>query len=320
MRRLALLLPVLAACGTFQDPDIVVDLRVLAMDASVPEQVIDVDLKNPPPPAQLLAQLVPSQVCALIADPARDRRLRWSMTLCQPQTNERCSGSPQTVIGSGLLDDPDTTMPEPQLCATVEPDQDLLAVVLAALQADSFNGLQGIDYEVMLRVGGEGADPTLDQYAAKTLQLAARVPASRTPNHNPSLLEIEAAVADGTPVPLPLGRCVDQAAPLAVPSGGKVRLLPIERAGARETYVLPTLDGGSEMFTESLTYQWTAGDGKFSSGSTGGPRDAFGNPAQLYTDWTAPKVKTPTAVPLWVVQRDERFGASWYESCLEVMP
>ena len=79
----------LAACGSFQDPDVVVDLRVLAMDSNVPEQVIDIDLQNPPPPAQLLSQLVPAQVCALIADPAFSRRLRWSMTLCQQQENER---------------------------------------------------------------------------------------------------------------------------------------------------------------------------------------------------------------------------------------
>jgi hypothetical protein len=320
LARIALLVTLLAACGSFQDPDVVVDLRVLALDANVPEQVIDLDLKNPPPPAQLLSQLVPAQVCALIADPAFDRRLRWSMTLCQQRTNERCKGSPQTVIGGGVIDDPDTTVPEPQLCATVQPDDDLLATVLAALKADSFNGLQGIDYEVMLRVGGEDADPALDQYAAKALQVTARVPADRTPNQNPSLLEIEAAVADGTPVPLPLGRCVDQASPLTVPSGAKVRLLPIEPAGARETYTLPTIDGGFETFTESLTYQWVAGDGKFSSGSTGGPRDVFGNPAPLFTDWTAPKVTAPEAVPLWIVQRDERLGVHWYESCALVTP
>ncbi len=42
MRR-ALLLLGLAACGKFQDPNIVVDLRVIGMTASLPEQVIDVD-------------------------------------------------------------------------------------------------------------------------------------------------------------------------------------------------------------------------------------------------------------------------------------
>ena len=320
MRRLALLVTLLAACGSFQDPDVVVDLRVLAIDANVPEQVIDIDLKNPPPAAQLLSQLVPAQVCALIADPAFDRRLRWSMTLCRQQKNERCFGTPQTVIGGGVLEDPDVAVPEPQLCATVQPDDDLLAVVLAALKADSFNGLQGIDYAVMLRVGGEDADPSLDQYAEKALQVTARVPANRTPNQNPSLTEIDATIAKGTPVPLPLGRCVDQASPLAVPSGAKVRLLPVEAPGARETYTLPTLDGGFETFTESLTYQWVAGDGKFSSGSTGGPRDVFGNPAPLFTDWTAPKVKAPETVPLWIVQRDERLGVHWYESCALVTP
>ena len=50
----------LVGCGKFQDPNVVVDLRVIAMTASVPEQVIDIDLKNPPPPSQILPQLVPN--------------------------------------------------------------------------------------------------------------------------------------------------------------------------------------------------------------------------------------------------------------------
>ena len=42
--------------------------------------------------------------------------------------------------------------------------------------------------------------------------------------------------------------------------------------GVREDYVVPTFDGGSRMFTESLTYQWLAGDGEWSRSRTGGCR------------------------------------------------
>ena len=52
MKRALLILA--AGCGSFQDPNIVVDLRVISMDATVPEQVIDIDLANPPPVAQIL--------------------------------------------------------------------------------------------------------------------------------------------------------------------------------------------------------------------------------------------------------------------------
>ena len=59
----------LAACTKFAPEDVVVDMRVLAMQADVPEQVLDVDLANPPPVTDLLAQMVPTRMCALVADP-----------------------------------------------------------------------------------------------------------------------------------------------------------------------------------------------------------------------------------------------------------
>src|SRR5262249_22915272 len=112
-----------------------------------------------------------------------------------------------------------------------------------------------------------------------------------------------------------------QTNPFTLAPGTQIILTPVETNGARETYVIPTLDGGSEMFTESLTYQWVATAGKFSTGTTGGPRDPFGNPAPLSTRWTAPKgVTGRTEISMWVVQRDERFGVAWYERCIVVEP
>jgi hypothetical protein len=319
----ALLLLALVGCGKFADPNIVVDLRVISLAASVPEQVIDIDLLNPPPPTQVLPQLVPSTVCALVADPGFDRRLRWSMTLCQQTSDDRCEDDPQVVVGAGFLDDPDTTVPEPSMCGTVVPDDNLVAIVLNTLHDDQLHGLQGIQYQVVLEVGGEGDDPADDLFGEKALQLAARVPPQRTANTNPYLTEIDASIAGGAAVPLPLGRCVDQTAPLVVAPAQKVRLTPIEPPGVRETYVIPTLDGGFETFTENLTYQWTAGAGSFSDGETGGTRDPFGNEPPLFSDWTAPKasdLQGTTDVSLWIVQRDERLGVHWYESCVRVMP
>jgi hypothetical protein len=319
------LLPLVVACGKFQDPNIVVDLRVIALTATVPEQVVDVDITKPIEVSDLLNQLHPSEVCALVADPSFDgRRLRWSMTLCPLGEGDRCDdGVPHSLVASGILDDPDITVPEPRMCGTVQADGNLIGVVMYALDNDILRGLEGEAYEVQLVVGGEDADPSLDLYAVKSLQVIADIPKGRTPNQNPTLTEIDATLPDADPVPLPLGRCVDQTAPIEIPPATKIRLLPIEPDGVRETYTVAKLDGTFQTFTENLTYQWTAGAGGFSDGETGGPHDPFGNEPPLFSDYTSPAAKDldgPTDVSIWVVQRDERLGAAWYESCIRVVP
>jgi len=89
---------VLAGCATFEDPNIVIDLRVLGMSATAPEQILDVDLANPPAPETLLAMLQPSMVCALVGDPGNARRLRWSMQMARTSAPPgTCPGSPRSV-------------------------------------------------------------------------------------------------------------------------------------------------------------------------------------------------------------------------------
>ncbi len=312
-------------CGSFQDPNVAVDLRVLAMRAEPADQVLDVDLTQPVMPQALLAQLVPTEVCALVVDPDADRRLVWSMTLCPLASNDRCD-DPQFEIGRGLIDDPDTTTPEPRLCATVMPDASLSAVLIDIVRGDTLRGLGGIDYGIVMRIGGEDGDRDLDLYAAKTLRVSPRIPAQRASNHNPELTRIDASIGDAPPALLPLGRCRENAAPYTLPPDTKLRLTPVEPAGAREVYVVPTLDGQSQTFTESLTYQWIASAGGYSRGSTGGPRDLSGNPRPLFSDYRSPSAedlnRQPDAsnVTLWILQRDERLGVHWYESCVRVSP
>ena len=323
MRRAVVLLA-LAACGSFEDEDIVIDTRVLAMAATVPDQVIDVDLENPQTDIELLGQLVPTRMCALVADPSKERRLRWTMWLCALNSDERCYG-PTSMIGTGFAADPETTLDDKaiEMCATINPDGNLLGVIRAVFGGDPFRGLGGIDYGVSFIVGGEDVPESLDLFAGKTLRVAPRIPAARTANKNPDLDRIDIAIDGAEPVPLPLGRCVKQADKLVVHAGVKARITPIESATTRELYVVPTLDGQSQAFTEAPTYQFSAGAGGFSSGMTGGPRDIAGNPAPLFTDWRAPSTKDVgdgLDVPFWIVQRDERLGSTWYEACVHVAP
>ena len=319
----------LAGCGSFADPDIVVDFRVLALQATIPEQIIDIDITDPAPPTELLEQMVPTDICVLLADRNFERNLRWSMTLCNLNNDERCpAGGPQSVFRSGIWADPDLADMPPQLCATVPVDGNLLGVLLDSYENDPYRGLGGIYYGVSLIVGGEDADPALDLYAAKTLRVQPRIPPELQANNNPTLAGVDVRLAEDQEFqPLPLTRCIDLMAagvePITVEPRQKIRFMPVEPEGVREEYVVPTLSGMSRMFTESPTYQWLASAGNYSAGSTGGTRDAFGNPATLFTDWTAPQAKDlngPTDVSFWFIQRDERLGLQWYESCVRVVP
>ena len=316
MKRLALLCA-LAGCTSFEDPDIVLDLRVLAMTGEPPEQLVDLDPSAPFEPTELLAQLVPSTMCALVADPRSERRLRWELALCLPD-DDQCNPRFRTVLRSGVIDDPDTAPSAQPMCATVEPNANLLGILLEIGEGDPLAVLGGIDYFVELRVRGE--DDTREEVATKSLRVSPRIPAIRTPNTNPTV-ELFRATLGGERLELPLGRCAEQASPLEVAPGTRLTIEPIELPTTRETYVVPTLDGRIATFTESPTYQWRASAGGFSRGGTGGTRDNLGNLPELDTEWRAPaRVDGVTDVQLWFIVRDERLGATWYESCVRVVP
>lgn len=315
----AVLLAIVAGCTSFDDPTIVADMRPLAMTAEPPEQLVVLDPAKPPAPTELLRQLQPTRACALVVDPEMQRRVRYELRICTDAGGDRC-GNPSAQIASGVIDDPDTTSPAPELCATIAPDGNLLGVLVRLLEDDAFSGLGGLDYNVVLRFGGENADPALDQYASKHVRVAPKIPVARTPNVNPTLRRLEAEVDDnGDSQPLQIGRCVDQASPLEVSRGQRVNISPVETEDAREPYLTPTLDGRGAMFVESLTYQWLASAGSFSNAATGGPRDAFGNVQPIDTEWRAPvDIRETTDVDIYLVQRDERLGATWYTTCVRV--
>ena len=320
-----LAIAVLASCGSFEDPNVVIDLRVLAMTSDPPEQVVDVSQTTDP--VTLLQQIVPTTVCALVADRNFSRDLRYTLTLCAPKSNDRCNpDSPMHVLATGIAPDPDV-FPRPSLCATINPDGNLLGVLLDYLNSDQLNGLGGIYYGVDLQIGGVDADPTLDIFAEKALRVMPRIPSDILANHNPTMDGLIASDPNAemtNPVPLVLNSCDDpNAQKLEVTPRQKLRITPVETPGVAESYVTPTINGGERMFTESITYQWVIGDGSLSKGDSGGGHDAFGNPAPLFTDYTAPyaaDLDGPEDIPLWIVVRDERLGVAWYEACIHVTP
>lgn len=321
--RFVIVIAVLAAgCGKFEDPAIVIDLRPLAMTANPVEQLIPYDPQHPPDPSTI--QLAPVTICALVADPGATRQLEYTMTACPESNDDRCpTDEPSFVIGGGTFDDPEDA-DAPQIpCAQLDPGPSLFAVIHQAVVDDPLKGFDSIDIQVVMSVNAPGATPDQQVWASKAVRFGAQVPADRTPNHNPSVDEIDWLRADTTTGPLTLGRCHDQAAPLEVAAGEQIHLAPVETPGARETYAVPTFDGGEQHITENLSYDWYAGAGKWDSAHTAGPRDPFGNDPPLDTSWTAPaadEIGGGLDVPIYIVQRDERLGEAWYESCVHVHP
>jgi hypothetical protein len=113
--------------------------------------------------------------------------------------------------------------------------------------------------------------------------------------------------------------------PFTVLAGEKIAILPVAGVGTREDYVVPTFDGDVREFTENLSYSWFATDGNWTSRSSGGPPDlGTGAIQDPETQWIAPDdpevVGDGLDVRMWFVQRDERGGLAWYESCAHVEP
>jgi hypothetical protein len=310
-----------AACDPgFQNPTEVLDLRPLAMVAEPPEQVLDIDPMRLPSPQDLLALLRPVDICGLTGDPLQ-REVRWSFTVCVEDVDVRCDETrPKLLLAAGTTPDPEQTVPRPSMCARLEPTLPLLLVLQSAIEADPLAGFSGIDLLVEWKLEADG-EPEL--YAGKRIRFAARVPATRTANRNPSLTGLTARVGDGDEVPLQQGRCVDQTAPLTVRAGERVAITPVEPAGVRGTYVVPTFEGEIRQFTETIEYSWYTSSGTFSSQGSGGKRDVFGNLPGVDNTFRAPepkRVTEPVDAAVWIVQRDERLGEAFYESCIRVTP
>jgi hypothetical protein len=313
-----------AGCASFEDPTIVLDLRVIAMTAEPPEQVIDVDLSKPLAVDALITELEPTRVCAYIADPGEFRALHSRMIACLLDENSRCDpAGPQILLGEETLDDPEDTSNGGQTCARIdyaEAPSAWAALLRDTLEADPTRGLGGLDYAISLQVGEDGGPPEQTVEGVKRVRLSPRIPDTRVANHNPSMNELQLSRNNGVGQNAMRAHCANtNGGVFRVSSGDVVTLFPVEPTmGVREEFIVPTIDGGFEKFTETLSYQWLAAAGSFSDAITGGPPDVFGNQALLGTDWTAPEVGVDTDVAIWVIQRDERLGVSVRETCIRV--
>jgi hypothetical protein len=313
-----------AACTDFEDPAQVRDMRILGMRAEPPEVVVPYDPDNP---TRIdIGALGQVEVCALVADPAERRGMRYTMSACRPTQNGRCGPDDSVYeIGSGEIDDPESSDEPVRMCATLSATAELVSVLMAAIDEDSFLGFGGISAQVTLEVTPDGGGETL--YGFKRVRYAAQLPAERVANANPTVTGFAGLRRPtgerGRDFAVPLGRC-GEIEPFPVAPNERVQLLPTEAEGARERYVVPTFEGGSRHFTENLTYQWHATEGDWSPFESGGTLDVAGNEPPIDSTWRAPDdpevIGDGIDVRMWIVQRDERGGQAWYETCAHVAP
>lgn len=363
-----------SGCGDFEDPSIIIDLRVLAMNAEPPEVILPLaglgedsmpDMPDMPDvPAEDLGAVIAMvceladtttlppavldqiglggvEVCALVSDPGESRSLSYRMRACAPTGNLRCepppSGEdvadiPEVVVDvtTGTIADPEAAV-EP-LCGTLEATTELVQVLCESWREDSLLGFGGLRIQMELTVYPEGtsiesAGSSSVAYAAKQVVFSLPVPAEKTANQNPGLDMLTFYLADESEEdarPAPLGRC-GTIEPIEITAGQDIVLEPVETPGSREEYVVPTFDGDVRMFTENLSYSWYASGGDWERTATGGTRDVAGNDPPLDTEWRSPEDadeigEAGADFSIWLVQRDERGGNRWYESCVHVAP
>jgi hypothetical protein len=310
-----------AGCGEFETQSIVLDLRVLAMTVDPPEVVTPFDPDNPD---DIVLQDV--EVCALVADPGDSRRLEYNMVACAERNSSRCDDvtAPFVDIGFGTIEDPEEAGAPVQLCQTLPANANLLAVIENAIEESALSGFGGVPVAIEFWVRPEDTGLEEAQFATKQMLYSPEFPVGRVANTNPSLIEITLEREDESTEVLPLGRCVDIADPPTVVLEEVVNFMPVEPDGVREDYLLPTFDGGSREFTENLTYAYYSTEGDWEREVTGGPRDFAGNEPPLDSEWTSldedADIGDGLDVQFWIVQRDERGGLAWFETCIRVVP
>jgi hypothetical protein len=306
----------------FQTPGIILDRRILAIQAEPPEVIV-----QPSMPAQPTIALQ-----ALVVDPndtGAPQPIEWR--LCQPDlvsgpfasvaaydpSTERCTESSNAnLITSGQS-------PLASLTTSFQVPQDTILEALGFVMA-------GLDtwapVQVQLKVSGT-ADPL---YGTKQMVVSSPGPGDRQPNHNPHLTALlfdNEPWEPNTPVTVTWKVCdKSQQQQIADPQGGanamvtvcNHRVTPAFDPDQEETYqvqlLTPPANGGSSILSlkERLRFDWYTEQGSFSNEHTEDPSSvAPSNYDPISTNWIEPPRLDVPQTPFWVVVSDGRGGVSW---------
>ncbi len=296
------------ACGpSFDGPESVKDLRVLAAKAEPPEFVYPAI-----PPTEVTAEIT-----FLVENPlAPDVPVDWHLTGCVIGDDSRCAEGTDIPLAAGR------SLPG-EISATVTLPAPLIT---ASFEEDVYQGIFGAAVWVQGIVEQEG-EPEVR--FLKSVVLAPDYGVGRTPNTNPWIDEIRVGEEDEE-IPIEL----DSAGVWRAEAGEKYRLLPVSPEENREHYVVPAFEfegdldpaaiaAGeipdvtftSEELDEELVFRFYASIGGLSTTSKSEGINVIleteedGEERDLSVVFKAPK--EPAEGTLWFTVDDERGGVGW---------
>jgi hypothetical protein len=312
---------VMVGCGQLDTADRVHDLRLLAIRATPPEQVLPVAFtangsvlstigqKVPTPPA-------PVTVTALLADPAgagREVSYRFSTCVQLDSDTRRCTEDTPAyqVLSEGTVVPTDLGA-EPSV--TFSPDYKLIGELV---RRDSLHGFGGVNLPVQIEI--TAGDESVAGFKRVTFEFG--TPPLPPPNHNPELQALDYNGATWLAEAMP--QFLAASAPTrGIPGTGGAdggtdtgtnTVTPIVDPAGFEEYDRPTFDGEPPVhFTETWRYSYFATRGSFSPGTAGGGNAATGNDGSTASRWSTVEGQTSAGpMTVWVVVRDGRGGESW---------
>jgi len=265
---------------SFEDPEIVRDLRVLAVQAEPPEARIDLST----------GRSDPVQVRVLAVDPLARAPMSASGSLCFPTDSRRCDEVQNVPVGPAQM----VANEGPRWTLQVPED-----IVQAAVQQDDLKGFGGIRVQFSLSVSD--GDPHGPAFADKVLVFS---PPGGDVNHNPGIASLE-LTDDGAPAGTVL--------PGDRPSfrvGVAVGILPhlSPGAGGAETYRTTDLQGNTVTLTETPRYSFFARANADLDTATADEPLPGTRPPQGLVRLTPLEAGPGT---LWIVVRDGRGGIGW---------
>ncbi len=308
-RALLLIVSCLGALGcsdNFDSPSLVIDLRVLALQADPPEYVYPTDGNGVPKIEEGEIPALPaSKLTMLVANP-EGGKVSYVVKGCVLDSNLACDPTgPVVEFGKGES--------EPgELSVNILVGQEL---VEKSIEADMAHGIFGF----VVWIAGEVTSGDQSVPFVKSFLFSPDFGVPKVPNSNPEISELRTGEKDKE-VPLSVGKDGF----LAAKRDEAIRFLPVIPEEDREDYTIRNFELKPVDMTEEMTVSFFATCGTFGAEAKSEVLNvAFETEEDkedkdLGVEWTAPSEDGPCT--LWFVAADGRGGIGWRKLVVMVGP